>query len=121
MKTRKRKQYNQAQRHTIHRPQVSVEEKSPHKCGHTIHELYYDFTENNELCPNCSTVLKVWAKEQQANRNLDLRLKEYNNSANFEWPPAVSYCAKSLWINVRSKWILESTKKAKKKWIGGYI
>jgi hypothetical protein len=124
MKTRKRKQYNKALMLTIHRPQISEEEKSPpaptdfvgysHKCGHTIHELYYDFTENNELCPNCTTVLKVWAKEQQANRNLDLRLKEYNNSANFEWPPAVSYCAKSLWINVRSKWILESTTTTKK-------
>jgi hypothetical protein len=54
-----------------------------YNCGHTIPEVYNDLTKNTSFCPSCITVHKVWAKEMQANRNLDQRLKEYNYSASF--------------------------------------
>jgi hypothetical protein len=77
-------------------------------CGHTIPEVYNEFIKNTSVCPCCITVHKVWEKEQQANRNLDRRLKEYNYSARFEWPSADSYNVKRLWVNLQLKLLMEN-------------
>ena len=79
-------------------------------CGHTIPEVYDEFIKNTSVCPCCITVHKVWEKEQQANRNLERRLKEYNYSARFEWPSADSYNVKRLWVNLQLKLLMENEK-----------
>jgi hypothetical protein len=79
-------------------------EELVYHCEHRVHQDFCDITNNSPICPTCTTVQKVWDKENQANRILNQRLIEYNNSANWEWPAAVSYNTKQLWTNVMSKW-----------------
>jgi hypothetical protein len=88
----------------------TIVEKQDHECvyscEHRVHEGFTEFTNKSLDCATCTTVERVWTKEVQADRNLDQRLKEYNNSVSLEWPAAVAYNAKQMWWNVKSKWIL---------------
>jgi hypothetical protein len=88
-------------------PGIIVEKQnhdSVYSCGHRVHEDFSEFTDASLDCATCTTTQKVWSKKVQADRNLSQRLKEYNNSILLEWPAAVAYDAKQLWLNVQLQW-----------------
>jgi hypothetical protein len=80
-----------------------------YSCQHKVHRDFFDITNNSLICPTCTTVQKVWEKQHKANETLSQRLKEYNNSTNFQWPDAVSYKTELLWVDVKSQWEVPST------------
>jgi hypothetical protein len=82
MKNKKRKQCNGAENISTCKPgiiqvdkqQDSKGQKDPpapgyfvgysYNCGHTIHEVYPDFTENIPFCPSCTTLCRRYGQKR---------------------------------------------------------